>query len=118
MLFSDFGFLDFGNIPVVRWNGPTAGGFSLNGDAYVVPHGLDVDGDITLSAPSKAFFCNIFMPADEEEEPIKVLTFLGFDQIDFSNTVIASLDTDIFLYHQDEVWQEVYVDGDRKLVFT
>ena len=91
MLFSDFGYLDFGNLPVQNWAGPTgSGGFSLNQaqDAYVVDKGLDVDGNISLSEPSKGLFCNIIGPSDITEE-IKVLTIIGFDQIDFMATEIT-----------------------------
>ena len=96
LTFENFTEIDFGNLPITHWSGPTgSGGFSLNqaGTDYLVPHGLDVDGNISLSGPSKGLFCNIIGPSDITEE-IKVLTFLGFDQIDFSDIEISGWDTD------------------------
>ena len=91
LTFENFTEIDFGNLPITHWSGPTgSGGFSLNqaGTDYLVPHGLDVDGNISLSEPSKGLFCNIIGPSDITEE-IKVLTILGFDQIDFMDTEIT-----------------------------
>jgi hypothetical protein len=104
LLFSDFGYIDFGGLNVQGvsgsgWPGVSAQ-FPVVAGVYQVDKPMNVAGQLEMNH----IVCHN-------------VSGVGNGGATFQGPVVCSvLDTDAFLFKQSQVWTEEYVDGVRKLV--